>query len=80
MACIPGLGAVSGSDGIDSVFEYILLDACGLLRLHPFVPGSYGRCFPRPGSAMLIRLLETNGCMTLGSRVPSSGQRERLDG
>jgi hypothetical protein len=49
MACIPGLGAVSGSDGMDLVLEYILLDACGLLRLHPFVPGSYGRCFPRPG-------------------------------
>jgi hypothetical protein len=25
-----------------------IADVCGLLRLRPFVPGSYGHCFPRP--------------------------------
>jgi hypothetical protein len=36
-----------GGDGMDLVLKYILSDALGLLRLHLFVPGSYGRRFLR---------------------------------
>jgi hypothetical protein len=48
-----------GGDGTDSLLKYILPDACGLLRLRPFVPGSYsgrflrhvvGRAYPFEGS------------------------------
>jgi hypothetical protein len=47
LACISHTAALGG-DGIDLVLEYILSDACGLLRLRPFMPDSYGRRFPRP--------------------------------
>jgi hypothetical protein len=40
---------MSGGDGTNSVLKYILSDVRGLLRLRPFVPGSYDRHFPRPG-------------------------------
>jgi hypothetical protein len=40
---------VSGGDGMNSVLEYILSDKHWLLRLRPFVPGSYGYRFRRPG-------------------------------
>jgi hypothetical protein len=36
--CIPGI-AISGSDGMDSLLEYILSDERGFLQLCPFVPG-----------------------------------------
>jgi hypothetical protein len=39
-ACIPGLSALSGGDGTKSVLEYILSDACRLMRQLPFVPSS----------------------------------------
>jgi hypothetical protein len=39
-ACTPSVAAAPGSDGMDSVLEYILSDPRELLRLHPFVPGS----------------------------------------
>jgi hypothetical protein len=33
---------------IDSILEYILSDARGILRLCPFILGSYGHRFLRP--------------------------------
>jgi hypothetical protein len=40
---------VSGGDEADPILEYILSYARGLIQLRPFVPGSYGRRFPRLG-------------------------------
>jgi hypothetical protein len=42
-ACILGLAATLGDDGMDSALEYLLPDACGLLRLCPVVPGD--KCY-----------------------------------
>jgi hypothetical protein len=39
---------VSGGDRMDLVLEYMLSDARGHLRLHPFVPDSYDHRFLRP--------------------------------
>jgi hypothetical protein len=79
-ACTPGLAAVSGGDGTDSVLELILLDMCGLLQLRPFVPGSYGHHFLRHGVGNAYPFVGSPGCVSLGTRVPSLGRRERLGG
>jgi hypothetical protein len=38
-ACILGVAATSSGDGMDTTVEYILFNACGLLRLCPFMSG-----------------------------------------
>jgi hypothetical protein len=39
-AFVPGLSAMSSSDGMDLVLEYILSDPRGFLWLRPFIPSA----------------------------------------
>jgi hypothetical protein len=70
---------VSGGDETDPILEYILSDARGLIQLRPFVPGSYGRRFPRLGVGKAYPFVGSPRVRSTGTRVPSPSQRERLD-
>jgi hypothetical protein len=65
---------------MDLLLEYILSDAHGLMWLRPFVPGSCGRCFPRPGVGNAYPFEGSPRCIPPGIWVPSLGRWGRLDG